>query len=215
MRSLPSSSDIRSVTTLFGRNFAFGAAEDVHLLHPRLRVLVGDDRRRARELDVAADVIGVRVRVDDRRHRLVRDGLDRRRGWTVPSQAAWCRPARPRRRASAPACCRRRREDVENVADVQRLHPDDPVALRLTVICTPAKPATGCRQSTAAPAAIPSRGTRSDPRRGIIVRTRPGVGPRRHCERVVPINGPESTEAFSHAPSAASEAQMISSSLRA
>ncbi len=35
-----------------------------------------DDFHRRRELDVAAHVVAVRVRVDDHRHRLVRDGLD-------------------------------------------------------------------------------------------------------------------------------------------
>ena len=39
-------------------------------------VLLHDDVDRRRELDVAADVIAMRVRVDDRRHRLVRELLD-------------------------------------------------------------------------------------------------------------------------------------------
>ena len=52
------------------------ALEGVHLLHVRLRVLVRDDLDRGREHVVAAGVVAVRVRVDDRRHRLVGDGFD-------------------------------------------------------------------------------------------------------------------------------------------
>ena len=52
---------------MFGVGFA-GAAKPAtgHLLHVGVRVLVDDDVDRGRELDVAADVVAVRVRVDDR-----------------------------------------------------------------------------------------------------------------------------------------------------
>ena len=60
----------------FGHPLAVVLLEDVHLLHVGLRVLLHDDVDRRRELHVAADVIAVRVRVDDRRHRLRRQLLD-------------------------------------------------------------------------------------------------------------------------------------------
>ena len=48
----------------------------VHLLHVGLGVLLRDDVDRRRELDVAADVVAVRVGVDQRRDRLGRQLLD-------------------------------------------------------------------------------------------------------------------------------------------
>ena len=47
-----------------------------HLLHVRLRVFLRDHVHGCREFRVRADVIAVRMRVDDHRHRLGRDGLD-------------------------------------------------------------------------------------------------------------------------------------------
>jgi len=45
-------------------------------LHIRLRVLLHDDVHRGRELDVAADMVAMRMSVDQRGHRLVRQFLD-------------------------------------------------------------------------------------------------------------------------------------------
>jgi hypothetical protein len=50
--------------------------EDVHLLHVRLGVLLRDDFDAGRELDVAAHMVAVRMRVDQRRHRFVGERLD-------------------------------------------------------------------------------------------------------------------------------------------
>ena len=105
------------------------AAEDLHLLHPRLRVRMGDDRRRGREVDVAADVIRVRMRVDDCRHALVADGFDVVADGAPPAGRLGVDQhhavvAHQRQRVAAAG------EHVEDVADVERLHPDDLVALR-------------------------------------------------------------------------------------
>ncbi len=109
------------------------AAEDLHLLHPRLRVGVGDDRRRGGEVDVAADVIGVGMRVDDCHHALVADRLDVVADRPSPAGRLGVDEHNPlvthqRQRVAAAG------EHVEDVADVERLHPDDLVALRALVV---------------------------------------------------------------------------------
>ena len=52
------------------------AGRGTHRFHVLGGVLVGHDLDGRGELDVAADVVAMRVRVDDHRHRLVGDALD-------------------------------------------------------------------------------------------------------------------------------------------
>ena len=68
----------------------------VHLLHVRLGVLLGDDFDRGREELVTAGVIAVRMGVDDRGHRLVRDGSDLVHDPLAPVRRASCRRGRRR-----------------------------------------------------------------------------------------------------------------------
>ena len=52
------------------------ACHGPHVLHVDFSVLVGDDFNRRWKLNVAADVIAVRMRVDDRRYGLIGQALD-------------------------------------------------------------------------------------------------------------------------------------------
>jgi hypothetical protein len=77
---------------------------------------------------VVADVIRVRVRVDDRRHALVADGFDVVADGASPAGRLGVDQhdalvTHQRQRVAAAG------EHVEDVADVERLHPDDLVAL--------------------------------------------------------------------------------------
>ena len=117
---------------LVGKEFGVRPLEGIHLLHVRLRVLVGNDLGGGRELDVAASVIGVRVRVDDHRHRLVCDRLNGFENRPTPARQLCVDQhdavvAHQGQRVAAAT-----RQDVEDVPDVQGLHPDDPG--RVTVL---------------------------------------------------------------------------------
>ncbi len=92
---------MRSLNVRFGRPFPpfcskmFGGGgapglpspvTGLHRLHVRRGVLLHDDVDRRRELDVAAHVIAVRVRVDDGRDRLRAQLLDLRQNRRAPSR---------------------------------------------------------------------------------------------------------------------------------
>ena len=61
---------------LCGHGLVRGCAVGDHFGHVGLRVLLNDDVDRRRELHVAADMIAVRVGVDERGHRFCREFFD-------------------------------------------------------------------------------------------------------------------------------------------